>query len=68
MRELLKFRNLEERDIATVAERCRVLLGYSVTIGLRSSKEGPRDLSDVMLKNTRRCILRMSDSSVYRRD
>jgi hypothetical protein len=25
MRELLKFRNLKERDCATVAERCRVL-------------------------------------------
>jgi hypothetical protein len=81
MRDLIKFRNLKERDCATVAERCkapylpflplsslRVLLGYAVTAGSRNSREGPRDLSDVMPNSTRRCVLRMSDSSVDRRD
>jgi hypothetical protein len=75
MRELLKFRKLEERDFATVAERClvlpplpsfRVLLGYAVTIGSRNSNEGLRDLSDVTRKSTQRCVLGMSDSSDYR--
>jgi hypothetical protein len=77
MRELLKFRYLKERDCATVAERCRVLLplsslrvllGYAVTIGSRNSKEGPRYLSDVTRNSTRRCVLCMSDFSVYMRD
>jgi hypothetical protein len=59
MRELLKFRNLKERDCATVAERCRVLpplpspsfaslrvlLGYVISIGSRNNKEGSRNLS-----------------------
>jgi hypothetical protein len=54
MREVIEFKNLQKRDCATVAERCRVLppvlslrvlLGYAVTIGLRSSKEGRRNLS-----------------------
>jgi hypothetical protein len=80
MRELLKFRNLEERDSATVVERCRVLpslpsprfaphrvlLGYMVNTGSRNSKKGPRDLRDVTCNKTQRCILRMSDSSVYK--
>jgi hypothetical protein len=77
MRELLKFRNLKERDSATVAERwrlltpfssLRVLLGYAITTGSRNSKEGPRDLSDVTRNSTQRCVLCMSDSSVYRGD
>jgi hypothetical protein len=81
MRELLKFRNLKERDCATVAERCRVLpslpshrfaphrvfLGYAVNTGSRNSKKGPRDLSDVMHNSAQRCVLRMSDSSVCNR-
>jgi hypothetical protein len=46
----------------------RVLLGYAVTAQSRSSMEGPRDLSDVTRNSTRRCVLRMSDSSFYRRD
>jgi hypothetical protein len=66
MRELLKYRNLKERDCAIVVERCRVLpplfplsslrvlLGYAVTIESRNSKEGPRDLSDVTRKSTQR--------------
>jgi hypothetical protein len=59
MREVMKFRTLEERDCATVAERYRVLpplpfprftsprllLGYAMSIGSRNSKEGRRDLS-----------------------
>jgi hypothetical protein len=28
MREVMKFRNLKERDCATVAERCRILPPY----------------------------------------
>jgi hypothetical protein len=77
MREVIKFGNLKGRDCATVAERCRVLphfpslrvlLGYAVTIGSRNSKEGPRNLSDVTRNSTQRCVLRMSDSSVDRRD
>jgi hypothetical protein len=82
MRELIKFRNLKERDCATVPERCRVLpplpsplfaphrvlLGYAVTAGSRNSREGPRDLSDVTRNSTRRCVLRMADSNFYRRD
>jgi hypothetical protein len=81
MRELLKFRNLEERDCATVVGCCRVLpllpsprfvphrvlLGYAVTTGLRNSKEGPRDLRDVMRNDTQHCVFHMSDSSVYNR-
>jgi hypothetical protein len=43
-----------------------VLLGYMVTTGSRNSKEGPRDLSDVTRNNTQHCVLRMSDSSVYK--
>jgi hypothetical protein len=82
MQELLKFRNLEERDCATVVERYRILpplpspnfpthhalLGYAVNTGSRDSKEGPRDLRDVTHNNTQRCVLRVSDSSIYRRD
>jgi hypothetical protein len=77
MREVRQFRNLKERDFATVAERCRVLpplpsfrvlLGYEVNTWSRNSKEGQRDLSDVTRNNTRRCVLRVSDSSVDRRD
>jgi hypothetical protein len=80
MWEVIKFRNLEERDCTTVVERYRVLplhpsplsapvlLGYAVTIGPRNSKEGPRDLSDVTRNSTQRCVLCMSDSSVDRRD
>jgi hypothetical protein len=82
MRELLKFRNLKERDCATLAERCHALpplpsplfaphcalLGYAVTTGSRNNKEGPRDLSDVTRNNTQRCDLRMSDSSVNKID
>jgi hypothetical protein len=77
MRELIKFRNLKECDCTTVAERCcvlpplsllRVLLGYAVTAGSRNSKEGPCDLSEVMRNSTQRCVLCVSDSSVYRRD
>jgi hypothetical protein len=82
MWELLIFRNLEERDRATVVERCRVspplpsplfvphrtLLGYAVNTGSRNTKEGPRDLRDVTRNDTQRCVLRMSDSSVYKRD
>jgi hypothetical protein len=74
MRELLKFRNLKERDCATVVSDVfphprfaphRALLGYAVNNGLYNSKEGPRDLRDVTRNNTQRCVLRMSDSSVY---
>jgi hypothetical protein len=77
MREVMKFRNLKERDCATVAERCRVLpplpwfrvlLGYAVITWSRNSKEGQRDLSDITRNNTQRCVLRVSDSSVDRRD
>jgi hypothetical protein len=82
MRELIKFRNLEELDCATVVERCRVLphlpsprfashpvlLGYAVATGSRNSKDGPRNLRDVTRNNTQRCVLRMSDSSVYKRE
>jgi hypothetical protein len=81
MRGLLKFRNPKERDCATVAERCRVLpplpsprfalpcvARLRGNTGWRNSKEGPRNLSDVTRNSTRRCVLRMSDSSVYRRD
>jgi hypothetical protein len=77
MREVIKFRNLKGRDCATVAERCRVLLphpslrvllGYAVTIWSTNSKEGPRDRSDVTRNSTRRCFLRVLDSSVDRRD
>jgi hypothetical protein len=75
MRELLKFRNLNKRDCGTVASDVfpypcfaplRVLLGYAVTTGLLNSKEGPRDLLDVMRNNTEYCVLRMSESSVYK--
>jgi hypothetical protein len=80
MRELLKSRNFKERDCATVAESCRVLPPLPSPLfaprvarlhgntGWRNSKEGPHNLSDVTRKSTRRCILRMSDSSVHRRD
>jgi hypothetical protein len=63
MREVIKIRNLKERDCTTVAERCRVLpplpsfrvlLGYAVITW--------------SCDNTQRCVLRMSDFSVYRRD
>jgi hypothetical protein len=48
MQELIKIRNLKERDCATVAERCRVLpplsslrvlLGYAVTTGSRNKRK-----------------------------
>jgi hypothetical protein len=80
MQDVIKFRNLKEHDCTTVTERYHVmpphpsplfalvLLGYAVTIGSRNSKEGPRDLSDIMRNSTQRCVLRMSDSSVDRRD
>jgi hypothetical protein len=80
MRELIKFRNLKERDCATVAERCRVLPllpfpRFALRVarlrgntGWRNSKVGQRNLSDVTLNNTRRCVPHMSDSSVDRRD
>jgi hypothetical protein len=81
MRELLKFRNLETRmrynsgALSRLASPPfiplaphRVLLGYAVTTGSRNSKEGPRDLRNVTRNNTQRCVLRMSDSSVYKRD
>jgi hypothetical protein len=82
MRELLKFSNLKKRDCATVVGRCcilpplpsplfarhRALLGYAATTGLRNNKEGPPDLHDVMRNNTQRCVLHMSDSSVYKRE
>jgi hypothetical protein len=77
MREVITFRNLKERDCATVAERyCvlpplpsfRVLLGYAVITWLRNSKEGQSDLSDVTRNSTRRCVLRVLDSSVDSRD
>jgi hypothetical protein len=79
MRELIKLKNLKKRDCATVVDRCRVLpplpsprfaphlllLGYAVTTGSRKSKEGTRDLHDIMRNNTQRCVLRVSDCSVY---
>jgi hypothetical protein len=77
MREVMKFRNLKERDCATVADRCRILpplpsfgmlLGYAVITWSHNSKEGQRDLTDVTRNNTQRCVLRMSDSSVDRSD
>jgi hypothetical protein len=77
MRELIKIRNLKERDCATVAESCRVspplpslhvLLGYVVITWSHNSKEGRCDLSDITRNNTQRCVLRMSDYSVDRRD
>jgi hypothetical protein len=45
-----------------------VLLGYAVTIGPRNSKEGQTDLRDITRNNTQSCVLRLSDSSVPRRD
>jgi hypothetical protein len=77
MREVITFRNFNERDCATVAERCRVLpplpsfrvlLSYVIITWSRNSKEGQSDLSDVTCNNTQRCVLRVSDSSVDRRD
>jgi hypothetical protein len=77
MQELLKSRNLKKRNCATVVSDVfpyprftphRMLLGYAITTGLHNSKEGPRDLRDVMCNNTQCCVLRMSDSSVYKRD
>jgi hypothetical protein len=77
MWEVIKFRNLKERDCATVAEFCRVLpplhsfrvlLGYAIITWSRNSKEGQSDLSDVTRNNTQRCVLRVSDSRVDRRD
>jgi hypothetical protein len=80
MWELLKFRNLMDCDCATVAERCRALPPLPAPLfaqrvarlrdntGWRNSKEGPRNLSDVTRNSTWRCVLRMSDSSVYRGD
>jgi hypothetical protein len=66
--EVIKIRNLKERDCTTVAERCcvlpplpsprfaslRVLLGYAVITWSRNSKEGRRDLSDVTRNNRSR--------------
>jgi hypothetical protein len=72
MRELLKFRNLKERDCATVAERCRalppslplsslrVLLGYAVTAGLRNSRE------DHVTSATSRATVHNAAFSAYR--
>jgi hypothetical protein len=63
MREVIKFRNLKERDCATAGERCRVLpplpsfrvlLGYAAITWSRNSKEGRRDLSDVTRNNSNR--------------
>jgi hypothetical protein len=63
MREVITFRNLKERDCATVAGHCRVLpplpsfhmlLGYAVITWSRKSKEGQSDLSDVTRNNTQR--------------
>jgi hypothetical protein len=68
MQETIKIRNLKERDCATLAERCRVLLGYEVITWSRNSKEGRRKLSDITRNNTQRYVLRMSDSSVKKRD
>jgi hypothetical protein len=77
MWEVMKYRNLKERDCATVAERCRVLppfpslrvlLGYAVVTWSRNSTEGWRDLSDVTRNNTQCCLLHMSDSSITKRD
>jgi hypothetical protein len=80
MRELIKFRNFKERDCATVAERCRVLTPLPSPLFAprvsrlrgntrwRNSKEGPRNLSDITRNSTRRCVLRMSDSSVHKRE
>jgi hypothetical protein len=81
MRELLKFRNLKERDCAIVAEHYRVLpplpsprfaLPWVARLrgntGWCNSKEGPCNLSDAMRNSTRHCVLCMSDSSVYGRD
>jgi hypothetical protein len=77
MQELIKIRNLKERDCATVAERCRilpplpsfrVLLGYVVITWSCNSKEGWCDLSNVTRNNTQHCVLRMSDSNVNKRD
>jgi hypothetical protein len=77
MREVITFRNLKERDCATVPERCRVLsplpsfrvlLGYAVITWSHKRKEGRRELSDVTRNNTQRCVLHVSDSSVDRRD
>jgi hypothetical protein len=62
------WRNRPMRSPSLTLSSLRVLLGYAVTAGSRNSREGPRDLSDVTLNSTRRCVLRMSDSSVYRRD
>jgi hypothetical protein len=80
MRGVITFRNLKERDCATVAERCRAMPPLPSPLfasrvarlrgdtGWRNSKEGPRNLSDVTRNSTRRRVLRMSDSSVDRRD
>jgi hypothetical protein len=71
MWEMLKRRNLEERDCATVVECCHALpplpsprfalhhalLGYMVNTGSHSSKEGSRDLRNITCNNTQRCIL-----------
>jgi hypothetical protein len=77
MWELLKFRNLKKRDCATVVSDVfpyphfaphHTLLGYAVTTGLHNLKEGLCDLRDIMHNSTQRCVLRMTDSSVYKRD
>jgi hypothetical protein len=77
MRDLVKFRNLKEREGVTVVSDVfsyprfashRTLLGYAVNTGLGNSKGGPRDLRDVTRNSTQRYVLRMSDSSVYKRD
>jgi hypothetical protein len=82
MREMITFGNLEKCNCTTVAERCRVLppfpsprfaslcvlLGYAISIGSRNNKERPRNLSNITHNSTRRCFLRMSDSSIDSRD
>jgi hypothetical protein len=77
MREVITFRDFKERECATVAERCRVLpplasfcvlLGYAVITWSRNRKEGRCELGDVTRNNTQCCFLRVSDTSIYRRD
>jgi hypothetical protein len=68
MWELLKFRNLKERDCATVGERCLALLGCAVTLDGATVRKDHVTSVTVTRNSTRRCVLRMSDSSVYRSD
>jgi hypothetical protein len=71
VREMLKHRNLEERDCTTAVEYCRALpplpsprfaphhafLGYVVNTGSCNSKEVSHDLRDVTRNNTQHCTL-----------